>query len=187
MRINAAQGAEFVERIDATERVAIERNDSRTNTWPTRLDSTPTSLRPSRHPTTQQSPRRCSMSEHASPPPATINMACTILARSCNGSRSPCRAGAPRAHHPARDDQRTRQERGGRRGPRPCRRVPPWPKGRCCRSPRECPPGQVSGRFSKHQNRDHEGIAADGDRSAHQDPGTIRANVRCSGHRGRVA
>ena len=34
--------------------------------------------------------RRCSMSAHASPPPASINIACTnTLPRSCNGTRSP--------------------------------------------------------------------------------------------------
>jgi len=34
--------------------------------------------------------RRCSMSAHASPPPASINIACTnTLPRSCTGNRSP--------------------------------------------------------------------------------------------------
>ena len=88
--------------------------------------------------------RRCSMSKHDSPPPASINDACTsTLPRSCTGNstpRDPDTEPRPTARRPPRAGQRTRPAHAGRHGPRPpCRQVPPSRAACCYRSPRKCP------------------------------------------------
>ena len=93
--------------------------------------------------------RRCSMSAHASPPPASINIACaSTLPRSCNGTRSPRdRDRVPTANRPSRNRSANAPSACSPTWATTWSPPPSTTTEPCCyRSPRECPPGSGFGR-----------------------------------------